>query len=84
VVIGLSSESLKIKDYDCVDISPNLILVQPLDPVWAGPRLIPLAIPVPSNGMRWLVGDREWSGFVGGGRLVEIGHDWVSPVFRVC
>jgi hypothetical protein len=67
-------ESLKIKDYGCVDISPNLIFVQPLNHVWVGPRLISLAIPVPSNGMRWLVGDREWSGFIGGGRLVRIGH----------
>jgi hypothetical protein len=30
------------------------------DPVWAGLRLIPLAILAPSNGMSWLV-DREWS-----------------------
>jgi hypothetical protein len=34
-----------------------------LDPIWAGLRLIPLAILVPSNGMSWLV-DREWSGLL--------------------
>jgi hypothetical protein len=34
--------------------------VPSLDPVWAGLRLIPLAILAPSNGMSWLV-DREWS-----------------------
>jgi hypothetical protein len=34
-----------------------------LDLVWAGLRLIPLAILAPSNGMSWLV-DREWSGLL--------------------
>jgi hypothetical protein len=36
----------------------------PLDPVWAGFRLIPLAILAPSNGMTGWFGDREWSGLL--------------------
>jgi hypothetical protein len=54
--------------------------VPPLDPVWAGLRLIPLAILAPSNGMSWLV-DREWSGVIGCGRLGRVVHGWVSPMF---
>jgi hypothetical protein len=38
--------------------------VPPLDPVHVGLRLIPLAILASSNGMSWLVGDREWSGLL--------------------
>jgi hypothetical protein len=37
-----------------------LFFVPSLDPVWAGLRLIPLAILAPSNEMSWLA-DREWS-----------------------
>jgi hypothetical protein len=38
----------------------TLLFVPSLDPVWAGLRLITLAVLAPSNGMSWLV-DREWS-----------------------
>jgi hypothetical protein len=41
----------------------DLLFVLSLDPVWAGPRLIPLAILAPSNRVSWLV-DREWSGLL--------------------
>jgi hypothetical protein len=40
-----------------------LFFVPSLDPIWAGLRLIPLAILTPSNGMSWLV-DQEWSGLL--------------------
>jgi hypothetical protein len=36
----------------------------PLDPVWAGLRLIPLAILALSNGISDWFGDREWSGLL--------------------
>jgi hypothetical protein len=39
----------------------GLLFVPSLDLVWAGIRLISLAILTPSNRMSWLV-DREWSG----------------------
>jgi hypothetical protein len=54
--------------------------VPPLDPVWAGLRLIPLAILAPSNGVSWLV-DREWSSVIGCGWLGRVVHGWVSPMF---
>jgi hypothetical protein len=41
----------------------TLLFVPSLDPVWAGLRLIPLAVLAPSNGMSWLV-DRGWSGLL--------------------
>jgi hypothetical protein len=56
-----------------------LLFVPSLDPVWAGLRLIPLAILAPSNRMSWLV-DREWSGLIGCGRLARVVHGWVSPM----
>jgi hypothetical protein len=40
-----------------------LFFMPSLDPVWAGLRLIPLAILALSNRMSWLV-DREWYGLL--------------------
>jgi hypothetical protein len=57
--------------------------VLPLDPIWAELRLIPLAIPAPSNGMSWLVGWPRVVCFVGCGWLVVLVHGWVSPMFRL-
>jgi hypothetical protein len=54
--------------------------VPPLDPVWAGLRLIPLPILEPSNEMSWLV-DREWSSLFGCGWLAGVVCGWVSPMF---
>jgi hypothetical protein len=39
-----------------------LIFVPPLDPVWAGLRLIPLAVLALSIELVGLLVDREWSG----------------------
>jgi hypothetical protein len=82
VVIDLGRRVLsRIKDCRRVVISPSLFFMPPLDPVWAGLRLIPLLILAPSNRMRWVVIDREWSGFVGCGRLAGVDYGWVSPMF---
>jgi hypothetical protein len=48
---------------DVLSSQLTLFFVPSLDPVWAGFRLIPLAILAPSNVMSWLV-DREWSGLL--------------------
>jgi hypothetical protein len=73
---------LKIKDCGCVVISPSLTFRASLDPVWAGLRLIPLAILVPSNVMSWLV-DPEWSDLIDCGRLARVGRGLVSPMFKL-
>jgi hypothetical protein len=52
-----------LRTVDVLSSHIALLFLQSLDPVWAGLRLIPLAILAPSNGMSWLV-DREWSGLL--------------------
>jgi hypothetical protein len=65
----------------CCHLTYPLLFVPPLDPIWAGFRLIPLAILALSNRMSWLVWRVRMVWFVGGGRLVGVVHDWVSPMF---
>jgi hypothetical protein len=50
-----------------------LLFMPSLDPVWAGLRLITLAILAPSNVMSWLV-DREWSDLIDCGWLARVDH----------
>jgi hypothetical protein len=59
-----------------------LLFMSSLDPVWAGIRLIPLAILAPSNRISWLV-DQEWSNLIDYGRLDRVDHGWVSPMFKL-
>jgi hypothetical protein len=52
-----------LRTVDVLSSHLALFFMPSLDPVWAGLRLIPLAILAPSNGMSWLV-DQEWSGLL--------------------
>jgi hypothetical protein len=64
VVIDLGMRDCRgLRTVDVLSSHLALLFVPSLDPVWAGLRLIPLAILVSSNGMSWLV-DREWSGLL--------------------
>jgi hypothetical protein len=64
VVIDLGRRDCRgLRIVDVLSSHLALFFVPSLDPVWAGIRLISLAILAPSNGMSWLV-DREWSGLL--------------------
>jgi hypothetical protein len=52
-----------LRTVDVLSSYLTLLFLQSLDPVWAGLRLIPLAILASSNGMSWLF-DQEWSGLL--------------------
>jgi hypothetical protein len=54
--------------------------VPPLDRVWAGLRLIPLAILAPSNGMSWLVLETE-SGLVCWWWVVSWSSPWLGVTY---
>jgi hypothetical protein len=61
VVIDLGRRDCRVlRTVDVLSSHLALLFVPSLDHVWAGLRLIPLAILAPSNEMSWLV-DREWS-----------------------
>jgi hypothetical protein len=72
----------RIKDCGCVVISPSITFRAVTRPVWAGLRLIPLAILALSNGISWLI-DREWSNLIDYGWLARVDHGWVSPMFEL-
>jgi hypothetical protein len=55
--------------------------VAPLDPIWAGLKLIPLPILAPSNMMGWLVWRPRVVWFIDCGRLAGLVYGWVSPMF---
>jgi hypothetical protein len=67
----------------CYHLIWPLLFRPPLDPVWTGLRLNPLAILAPSNEMSWLVWRLRMVWFVGCGRLAGLVHGWVSPMFRL-
>jgi hypothetical protein len=62
MVIDLGRQDCRgLKTVDVLSSHLGLLFLPSLDLVWAGIRLISLAILTPSNRMSWLV-DREWSG----------------------
>jgi hypothetical protein len=64
VVIDLGRRDYQeLSTVDVLSSHLALFFMPSLNPVWAGLRLISLAILAPSNGMSWLV-DREWSGLL--------------------
>jgi hypothetical protein len=64
VVIDLGRQDYQgLRTVDVLSSHLVLFFVSSLDPVWAGLRLIPLAILASSKMMSWLV-DREWSGLL--------------------
>jgi hypothetical protein len=78
VIVDLDDE---IRIVDMLSSHLALLFMPPLDPVWAGLRLIPLAILAPSNGMSCMVWRPRVVWFVGCGRLAGLVHGWVSPIF---
>jgi hypothetical protein len=84
VVMGLGRRVCQgIRTVDVMSSHLDFTFCAPIDLVWEGLRLIPLAILAMSNRMSQLVWRSRVVWFVCCGRLVGLVHGWVSPMFRL-